>query len=659
MDIHSVSVVLSLVSVLQVLALYVQYRLDNTHSGLGWWTAGTAMLALGFAANFLRDAPVIGQIAVVANNALFVSGLVLIYTGVLRFLGKRERRLQINVLCGVFTAAIVYFTYQVDDQAVRRVLISFAIALLSILIARALKRYVIRSITITTSLLAIVFLLTSVFFVIRAAVTLAGEPADGLFSPSLVQITTYMVILAASTLWTYGIIIMVNQRSNAESREAREKSELIFKTSPDAVAISNLASGRYVDVNDGFTKLIGYTHAEAVGKTSLELRIFKNLADREPIVATLRQFGFFENMEVVLQRKDGSPFIGTTSSRILDLQGVAHIVSVTRDVTAAKEAEKALQRSELRYRSMVEWSPNAIVIHRHGLINYVNRAAITLLGAPSAQAVLGTPFLDRVHPDSRPFALARWNGIMVNGVSVPMMEQKLLKVDGTSIDVEVQSTSFVFDGEPSLHTAITDITERKQAEVVLRQTALDLQQAYNAIIESLSRALDQRDHDTEGHTLRVANVFERLARAYGVSGVELVHMQRGALLHDIGKVGIPDSILLKAGPLTDMEWVVMRQHPQMAYDLLAPISYLHPALDIPYCHHERWDGTGYPRGLSGEAIPLAARLFTVVDVWDAMRTKRTYHPARPDAEVEQYLRDQSGKLFDPSAVELFIKIDRE
>ena len=135
----------------------------------------------------------------------------------------------------------------------------------------------------------------------------------------------------------------------------------------------------------------------------------------------------------------------------------------------------------------------------------------------------------------------------------------------------------------------------------------------------------------------------------------LIHIRRGGLLHDIGKMGVPDSILLKPDNLTQVEWEVMRQHPQLAHDWLAPITYLQPALDIPYCHHEKWDGTGYPRGLKGEEIPLAARIFAVVDVWDALTNERPYRPAWPDSEAIEYIRKNSGIHFDPQVVDLFLK----
>lgn len=181
----------------------------------------------------------------------------------------------------------------------------------------------------------------------------------------------------------------------------------------------------------------------------------------------------------------------------------------------------------------------------------------------------------------------------------------------------------------------------------------ELTLAYDATIEGWSRTLDLRDQETEGHTKRVANITLRLARAVGVKGDDLLQIYRGGLLHDIGKMGIPDNILLKPGPLTDDEWLIMRKHPDIAYDLLSPITFLKPALDIPYCHHEKWDGSGYPRGLSGEHIPLSARLFAVADVWDALTFDRPYRAGWTEDRAADYIREQAGKHFDPKAVEVF------
>lgn len=183
----------------------------------------------------------------------------------------------------------------------------------------------------------------------------------------------------------------------------------------------------------------------------------------------------------------------------------------------------------------------------------------------------------------------------------------------------------------------------------------ELSLAYEATLEGWSRALDLRDKETEGHSERVTQMTLQLARAYGMSEAELVHVRRGALLHDIGKMGVPDRILLKSGPLTDEDWAIMRKHPTFAYELLSPIRYLRAALDIPYCHHEKWDGSGYPRGLKGEQIPPAARIFAVIDVWDALLSNRPYRSAWSPEQARDYIRAQAGIHFDPDVVEACLK----
>jgi PAS domain S-box-containing protein/putative nucleotidyltransferase with HDIG domain len=183
-----------------------------------------------------------------------------------------------------------------------------------------------------------------------------------------------------------------------------------------------------------------------------------------------------------------------------------------------------------------------------------------------------------------------------------------------------------------------------------------LTQAYNATIEGWSAALDLRDRETEGHTQRVTEMTLRLAKRMGFSKQELVHIRRGALLHDIGKMGVPDHILLKPGTLTDEEWAIMRKHPELAYQMLSPIQYLQEALDIPFCHHEKWDGTGYPRGLKREKIPFSALIFAVVDVWDALTSDRPYRLAWPKDRVLEHIRSLSGSHFDPRVVEVFLEM---
>ena len=208
----------------------------------------------------------------------------------------------------------------------------------------------------------------------------------------------------------------------------------------------------------------------------------------------------------------------------------------------------------------------------------------------------------------------------------------------------------------TLATQAAIAIEHAQFFESLKRSNMDLELAYDATIEGWSHALDLRDKETEGHSLRVTEMTVSFARNFGLSEAELVQVRWGALLHDIGKMGVPDGILLKPGPLTEEEWVLMRQHPRFAYNLLSPIRHLRLALDIPYCHHEKWDGTGYPRELKGEQIPLTARIFAVVDVWDALRSDRPYRAAWAEEKVNEHILALSGTQFDPHVVDVFLQV---
>ena len=202
---------------------------------------------------------------------------------------------------------------------------------------------------------------------------------------------------------------------------------------------------------------------------------------------------------------------------------------------------------------------------------------------------------------------------------------------------------------------LTAIASQAAVAIENAQLVKALQDSYESTLEGWAAALDLRDKETEGHSQRVTILTLKLAQAMGVSKEILIHLRQGALLHDIGKMAVPDHILHKKGPLTDQEKAIMRQHPVHAYNMLYPIAYLRSALDIPYCHHEKWDGSGYPRGLRGEEIPLSARIFTVIDVWDALRSDRPYRSAWTERETLDYIQAEAGKSLDPQVVKCFVE----
>jgi len=231
---------------------------------------------------------------------------------------------------------------------------------------------------------------------------------------------------------------------------------------------------------------------------------------------------------------------------------------------------------------------------------------------------------------------------------------------GASVSILDITERKITNSEERLHNQNKILEERVHERTQeLENAQIELEHAYNATLEAWSLLLDLRDNDTEGHSQRVTAMSLRLARALGLSATELVHIQRGALLHDIGKMGVPDAILHKPGPLDDEEWSVMRKHPVYAYETLSGIPFLSQALDIPHYHHEKWDGTGYPCGLKGEQIPLAARIFAIVDIWDALRSDRPYRKGWPEERVRQHIRELAGAHLDPHIVEIFLELPIE
>lgn len=239
-------------------------------------------------------------------------------------------------------------------------------------------------------------------------------------------------------------------------------------------------------------------------------------------------------------------------------------------------------------------------------------------------------------------------------LSSTRMEANFVRSDGTNFPAEVAFGTFDSGPRPTTQIIIHDISEYKLAEELSLKAHMELEMSYTATLNGWSRALELRDRETQGHSQRVTDKSVEIALRIGISLEKVIHIRHGALLHDIGKMAIPDAILFKPGPLTTYERQIMEQHPTYAYNLLSSIQYLQPALTIPYSHHEHWDGSGYPQGLKAENIPVEARIFSIVDVWDSLNADRPYRAAWTEDKSREYLWDNRGTLFDPDLVSIFL-----
>ena len=342
-DLRTLVIVLGITDVLQAVAIFLQYLMNKTYRGIGGWALGFSSVAMGFILLLFRDFISIDLISIILANTLLILGEIFIYIGSMRFLDKKENRGIVVSIFIVFFLFYLYFTYVNNNINDRTAVQSATVAIISLLTAHGLFVNKTHSTTTSANFLSAVFLAHGCFFAFRSVETLMGPSIGSVFSPTLMQTATFLVQIVFGILWTLGFIIMVNQRLNAEMKEAKEHFELLFTTSPDATLITRLTDGLIVNINEGFTALTGFTRDDTIGKSSMDVNIWHNPADRQKVVTELREKGFLENMEAVFLRKDGSQPIGIMSARIITLQSAPHIISVTRDITDRKRAEEAIR----------------------------------------------------------------------------------------------------------------------------------------------------------------------------------------------------------------------------------------------------------------------------------------------------------------------------
>ena len=469
-----------------------------------------------------------------------------------------------------------------------------------------------------------------------------------LTSDTLVEwlITSHEARVSAQTYkgWAFvsatAVLLFIALRGQMASRRHAETTlrqmARAVEQSPSSIVITDPA-GRIEYVNPKFTEVSGYSLDEVRGQNPRLLKSGHTSPDEYRQMWQAITSGRDWRMEFCNRRKSGETYWESASlSAIHDEDGrISHFVAVKEDITDRRLRERRLEAVAavgyaLREVRSVADVP-AIIRQQVGALLESTDATVHL-SLPDVAVPADEPETATDHPE--------W--------IVPMMSA------GQRVgEMRVSKAAGLAEEDLQILAAVADIS----ASAAMREHLHgQLVAAYDATIEGWSRALDLRDRETEGHSRRVTEVTLLLARSMGIPEADLTHIRRGALLHDIGKMGIPDAILLKPGELTAEEWTVMRRHPQHAYDLRWPVAFLRPALDIPLCHHERWDGQGYPRGLKGTAIPLAARIFAVVDVWDALRSDRPYRAAWSDGRVRAHLLGLAGTHLDTAVVAAFIRI---
>lgn len=492
--------------------------------------------------------------------------------------------------------------------------------------------------------------------------------------------------------------ITLREQFRKELVESEERYRSLFEYASDAIFLIDIENLRFTDVNLNTQKLLGYSREELLHLDVTALTVARDISQ----VAELFGTTLADNQslfETVLLRKDGIQIPVEISCRIIGLSDKQYVLSFVRDISERYQAKEKVQRQ----------------LHRISVLREIDKVIASSLDLPLSLGVLLEHVLNELEVDAADVLLYDPSVMMLDVVARRGFRLNLSGFAKRNLTTSIPG-QVAMQGEKVFFSSIGEAERRRilppaenegfcsyaalpliargetkgvlelfhrtpllrdeewvgfaealagQAAIAienimlfqdLKKANLDLSIAYDTTLEGWSKALEFFDHDTEGHTRRVTDLTMMLATALRMPDAHLVHLRRGALLHDIGKMAIPGEILNKEGQLTKEERQIVQQHPQIAYKLLAPIPFLRPALDIPYCHHEKWDGSGYPRGIKGEDIPLAARIFSVVDVWDALTSDRPYRKAWTRRDALDYIRSQGGRFFDPAIVDMFLQI---
>lgn len=474
-DIRTLALVLGITHIIQVLVFTHQYATNKTIRGVGWWLMWCAAEAAGFACMFLRGIPSIDSMAVIAQNALIVLGVIFLYIGIMRFLGKKENSRIVVSIFAVFLLSISYFVWVDNDIQVRGILISVVLVTVSFLSAQGLFVNQAPAVTGSANFITAVFIAHGCYFALRAVMMLAGTPVDQFDVPTLFNAAGYIDALVVGILMTFGLIIMINQRLNAGINEAKDHFELIFNTSPDASLIARLDDGIIATINDGFTALTGFTRQETIGQSTLDIPLWKNPADRQKIIDELDRKGFCENFEVLFQGKDGSQIIGMMSAKLITLQGLPHIISITRDITSRKQAEEALRESEARYRAVTHSAIDGIItVDGAGIIVDWNRGAEKIFGYPESE-ILGQPVIRLIpsrYRDRHLAGMSRRQADERPQVIGKTVELEGLRKDMSEVPIELSLAQWETAGARFYTAILRDISERKQYQEDLEYFAV-------------------------------------------------------------------------------------------------------------------------------------------------------------------------------------------
>lgn len=473
-DVLTLSAVLVLAGIIQAGILLLQYRNNPGYPGIGWWALGSICTASGFALNLFRASPVWLPVAVILGNSLFIFAQLFFYKGSQQFLGLRKKLPYLYAGSVLYFCSLIYYFYIEDQLAVRAILVSAIVFLYAMANALLLLRNRLRLKQEPQLLAAAAFGGLSLVFGARLIYLFLNQDSyGGYFSTSAFQFLMLFSVFAASNLWTFGFILMINHRLQRETGEMRERFEVLFHTSPDAALLTRMDDGMIVEVNEGFSSLFGYEAKEALGKTSLELKLWKQREDRRTVVELLLRNKACENLEFSFLHQAGYEWVGIYSAKIIYLEQVPYMISLIRDITLRKQEEEKIRQSDALHRSILSASPDGVVItDLEGTILMVSPKVVTMMGYDDESSLIGKNHLQFLLQADRNRAVENIE-LMFQGIFTGPAEYRVSGAAGRIVDVE-SNAEFVRDavGQPQkIVFFVRDIRERKQIEAIMQRNS--------------------------------------------------------------------------------------------------------------------------------------------------------------------------------------------
>lgn len=687
-DVETLVITKSIINLLCLVIIWVIVKLNENIRGSKLWILGNACNCSGILLLIIQKIISNQFIILVIGSELTVLGTLFVYIGIMRFLRRKISYKIITSSYVAFTILNIYFIYTKDKTIFRTSIFLFYVAAYLIVASIILFKNKDYSIKKATKFLGVVILSEGFLLLVIAITKIISIFLNNSYNLSSLRAIILLMFILWSLFITFGLILMVNLKLNSEIKIANETLQLIFATIPDALFITSLQSGNIEKANDKFYMLTGFSKEEVIGRTAISLRLWDNLQERERFGKGLKENLQWDNFEMTVRKKGGTLITVLISAKLMNINGEAYVINAAKDISERKKTEELLKSSEKRYRNLAE--DIKYLSYRDQLTGLYNRRfyeeelkkidiernlPLTLIMADVNGLKLINDAFGHLAGDKlikeiaeifkkdfrQDEIIARIGGdefvILLPKTDSDEAQEIVKRVNGLirnkKLDNMILSVSFGLATKYEVNKEITE-TYIEAEDQMYRTKLIESNNMKNKTIELITTTFHEKNEVEKHHSKRVSELCENIAIALGLRQDEVEKIKTAGLLHDIGKIGIDEKILNKKTKLSDNEWIQIKRHPEIGYQLLKSSSEISHISEFILAHHERLDGKGYPKELKGEEIPFVSRIIAIADAYDAMTNMRSYRsPLTVKAAIEE-LQNNAGTQFDSELVNIFV-----